>query len=173
MIDCHAHFYPPQFAPDQIPALAAAAREVGVQAIVVVPESLQDCHQVCVEQQHQQHSDVPAPRHCTCQRSAPKAPCCVCPQVLQLAAVQPLVKPCAGLHPVQPLHGPGPDQFYTSCRSVQHVSEVVPVLDIIRAHADKLVGGEGWEQLIMESQAHTATASLTTSPRWSATNQLD
>jgi hypothetical protein len=47
MIDCHSHFYPLQFAEQELPTLAAAARDAGVQAIVVVPESLQDCHQVC------------------------------------------------------------------------------------------------------------------------------
>lgn len=47
MIDCHSHFYPPQFTEQELPTLAAAARDVGVQAIVVVPESLKDCRQVC------------------------------------------------------------------------------------------------------------------------------
>lgn len=61
-------------------------------------------------------------------------------QVLQLSIEQPLVQPCAGLHPVQPIHGPGSDQFYSSCRSVQQLSEAQPVLDFIRQHADKLVG---------------------------------
>jgi Tat protein secretion system quality control protein TatD with DNase activity len=46
VIDCHSHFYPPQFARADIPALAAAARQAGVQAIVTVPESLQDCQEV-------------------------------------------------------------------------------------------------------------------------------
>jgi TatD DNase family protein len=79
IIDCHSHFYPPQFSRADIPALAAAARHVGVQAIVTVPESLQDCE-----------------------------------AVLQLAKEEPLVQPCAGLHPVQPIHADG--QFYSSCR---------------------------------------------------------
>lgn len=61
-------------------------------------------------------------------------------QVLQLAAQQPLVQPCAGLHPVQPLHGPAPEQFYSSCGSVQQVAEVLPVLDFIQANAHQLVG---------------------------------
>jgi hypothetical protein len=61
-------------------------------------------------------------------------------QVLQLSCEQPFVRPCAGLHPVQPIHGPEPDQYYSSCRSVQQLSEVQPVLDFIRQHADKLVG---------------------------------
>ena len=46
MIDCHSHFYAPQFTKGELPELAAAAQAVGVQAIVVVPESLEDCQQV-------------------------------------------------------------------------------------------------------------------------------
>lgn len=102
IIDCHSHFYPPQFSRADIPGLAAAARHAGVQAIVTVPESLQDCE-----------------------------------AVLQLAREEPIVQACAGLHPVQPIHANG--QFYSSCRSVQDVSEVVPVLAFIRQHASELV----------------------------------
>lgn len=82
MIDCHAHFYTPQFSVQDVPTLAAAAEAVGVQAIVTVPETLEDCW-----------------------------------TVLELARVQSIVQPCAGLHPVQPVHDG--DQFYSSCRSVQ------------------------------------------------------
>jgi hypothetical protein len=32
-----------------------------------------------------------------------------------------------------------PDQLYASCRSVQDLSEVQPVLEFIRQHADQLV----------------------------------
>lgn len=46
MIDCHSHFYPPQFPPEEVPTLAANAQAAGVKAIVVVPESLEDCAQV-------------------------------------------------------------------------------------------------------------------------------
>ena len=77
-------------------------------------------------------------------------------QVLQLSVEQPLVQPCAGLHPVQPLHGPAPDQFYSGCRSVQQLSEVRPVLDFIRQHADKLVGDAHKSNLL----ACTAIVSL-------------
>lgn len=108
MIDCHSHLYTPQFLSEDIPGLLQAAQGAGVAAIVVVPESLQDCH-----------------------------------QVLQLSTQQPLVQPCAGLHPVQPVHGP--DQPYSSCRSVRELSEVQPVLGFIRQHADQLVSsGVGW-----------------------------
>uniref|UniRef100_A0A383WPV6 TatD related DNase n=1 Tax=Tetradesmus obliquus TaxID=3088 RepID=A0A383WPV6_TETOB len=102
IIDCHSHFYTPQFSRADIPGLAAAARHAGVQAIVTVPESLQDCE-----------------------------------AVLQLAREEPIVQACAGLHPVQPIHADG--QFYSSCRSVQDVSEVSPVLAFIRKHASELV----------------------------------
>jgi hypothetical protein len=59
MIDCHSHFYPPQFTEQELPTFAAAARDVGVRAIVVVPESLQDCQQVCwISTTHDQGSRI-------------------------------------------------------------------------------------------------------------------
>lgn len=48
MINCHSHFYFQHFTEQELPTLAAVAREAGVRAIVVAPESLQDCRQVCV-----------------------------------------------------------------------------------------------------------------------------
>lgn len=44
-----------------------------------------------------------------------------CEQVLELSKGHSLIKPCPGLHPVQPIHSS--DQHYSSCRSVQHVNE--------------------------------------------------
>jgi hypothetical protein len=69
-------------------------------------------------------------------------------QVLHLSTQQQLVQPCAGLHPVQPIHGPGPQQYYSGCRSVQQLSEVQPVLDFIRAHADKLASDKSAQTVL-------------------------
>jgi dihydroorotase-like cyclic amidohydrolase len=43
MIDCHCHFYPPQFGAQDLPELEAAAAAVGVTAIVTVPERYDVC----------------------------------------------------------------------------------------------------------------------------------
>ena len=58
-----------------------------------------------------------------------------CQEVLTLAAAQPLIQPCAGLHPVQPIHDHG---FYSSCRCVQS-EDLPPVLSFIRNHVEQLV----------------------------------
>lgn len=56
--------------------------------------------------------------------------------VLQLAAANPLIAPCAGLHPVQPVHADGVP--YSSARCVA-LEDLSPMLDFIRANADSLV----------------------------------
>ena len=83
MIDCHSHFYNPQFTAQQIAEQAAKARAVGVQAIVVVPEDLQDCRQVlpaatppfkgccCLEPADLMQMSVRLCRCCSCQWSSP------------------------------------------------------------------------------------------------------
>jgi TatD DNase family protein len=58
-----------------------------------------------------------------------------CHTVLQLAAEQPLVKACAGLHPVQPVHT---DKPYSGVRCVA-LEDLPPALEFIRQHADQLV----------------------------------
>jgi len=62
--------------------------------------------------------------------------------VLQLAAHNRLIAPCAGLHPVQPLHSEG--RPYSGARCVR-AADLLPVLETIRDNADRLVAvGEVW-----------------------------
>lgn len=46
MFDAHCHLYVPQFSQDEIRQLSADAASVGVRAIVTVPESIDDMHEV-------------------------------------------------------------------------------------------------------------------------------
>jgi TatD DNase family protein len=59
-----------------------------------------------------------------------------CHTVLELSRSQPLIAPCAGLHPVQPPHAVAAGQAH----SVASIAEVTPVIEFIRSHADELVG---------------------------------
>ncbi|KAI8473575.1 MAG: TatD DNase domain-containing 3 [Monoraphidium minutum] len=59
-----------------------------------------------------------------------------CAAVLALARANPLIAPCAGLHPVQPIHAEGAP--YSGARCVA-AADLPPVLEFIRAHASEIV----------------------------------
>lgn len=58
-------------------------------------------------------------------------------KVLQLSKAYPLLKPCAGIHPVQPIPNHN-DPNTPACRSVA-MEEVYPMLEFIRQHHQDLV----------------------------------
>jgi hypothetical protein len=157
MIDCHCHLYAPQFSAEEVVALSAEAAAAGVGAprrrrpALLAPAA---------------HRLRPAPLAPGAARAAdpaspplpplPPAAIVTVPEsladaavVLALSGANPLTAPCAGLHPVQPLHEGG--AHYTGARCVA-AADLPPALEFLRAHADKLVAvgevrarpGRGW-----------------------------
>jgi Tat protein secretion system quality control protein TatD with DNase activity len=147
LIDCHCHLYEPQFSAADVDALAAEAAAAGVGAGARSRRLRTRQQEASRAHAGPGHSSTGAPPHTTTSpaRRRQKHPAAIVtvPEslddaraVLRLAASSPLTAPCAGLHPVQPLHEGG--AHYTGARCVA-AAELPPVLELIRASADELV----------------------------------